>query len=190
MPGSDHETRLLPGPQQAAALPELFQFERRGKLLGRIPMAVRWKLDQCGLKIGLRAWSRLDFAERAELVGRPCASQAQREQYRLCLFRLVAESELEVIADSTAPGGDEQALFDRCAAYLRTHRGVTLDLATWRSLNGLQRFALGKLTREGHKNTFLEDVLLEIGLQSAAAGMAGSASRPTPNPVSPAAKRG
>ena len=175
MPGSGHETHLLRGPRQAVELGELFRFECRGKLLGRIPMVVRWKLDQCGLKIGLRAWSRLDFAERAELVGRPCASEAQREQYRLCLFRLVAESNIEVIADSAAPGGDEQALFDQCAAYLRTHRGLTLDLATWRSLNGLQRFALGKLTREGHRNTFLDDVLLDIGLQSAAAGMAGSA---------------
>ena len=174
MPSLAHEMRLLAGPRQATELAELFPFERRGKLLGRIPMAVRWKLDQCGLKIGLRAWSRLDFAERAELVRRPCASEAQREHYRQCLFRVVHASDIAAIAESPALGSDEQALFVHCAAYLRTHRGVELDLEKWRSLNGLQRFALGKLTREGHKNTFLDDVLLDIGSPSAATGMAGS----------------
>ena len=33
-----------------------------------IPMVVRFKLDQAGIKLTLRQWSRLDRAERQDLV--------------------------------------------------------------------------------------------------------------------------
>ena len=41
-----------------------------------VPMAVRFKLDACGVKLSLRQWSRFSQAERRELLLAPCETAA------------------------------------------------------------------------------------------------------------------
>ncbi|MEJ8839900.1 nitrate reductase associated protein [Ramlibacter sp. AN1133] len=36
-----------------------------------LPLAVRFKLDKCGLKLGLQQWQALDLCQREALVRRP-----------------------------------------------------------------------------------------------------------------------
>ena len=42
-----------------------------------IPMAVRLKLDLCGIKLTLRQWSRFTRSDREALIAMPCRSRAE-----------------------------------------------------------------------------------------------------------------
>lgn len=154
-----------PAARQALRFPDLFAFERKGKLLGRMPMVVRWKLDQCGVKIGLRTWCRLAFDQKAELVERPCGSERQRAQYRRYVCRIAAAGEVEFFQPEYAAGPHADAeTFLRVAAYLQSQLDLRLARELWNPLTELQKFTLAKLTRAGHENAFLQQALLETGL--------------------------
>jgi hypothetical protein len=50
----------------------VFDFEpEEARKLQWLPLAVRYKLDQCGLKIGLQQWHALALDQREALVRRP-----------------------------------------------------------------------------------------------------------------------
>ena len=46
------------------------------KRLGWLPLAVRFKLDQCGLRFSLREWRALPLATRATLLAAPLDATA------------------------------------------------------------------------------------------------------------------
>ena len=54
-----------------------------------VPMAVRFKLDACGVKLSLRQWSRFTPGERHQLLMAPCGSPAQEDAYRAVLHDLI-----------------------------------------------------------------------------------------------------
>ena len=54
-----------------------------------IPMQVRMKLDNCGVKLKLTHWNQFSQLERQTLVDLPCDTQAQRQTYREFLQNLV-----------------------------------------------------------------------------------------------------
>lgn len=55
-----------------------------------VPMAVRFKLDRCGIKLSLRRWGRFATAERKLLLLAPCAAPVEVESYRNTLTDLIA----------------------------------------------------------------------------------------------------
>lgn len=59
--------------------------------LGCVPMAVRFKLDRCGVKLTLREWSRLTTDHRQELLLAACHSENETTAYRTMLLVMVAE---------------------------------------------------------------------------------------------------
>ncbi len=133
-----------------------------------IPMAVRFKLDSCGVKVSLRQWSRFTPDERRALLVRPCEAEEEVDAYRTCLLRLIAQRETGeahgLPPGSTVPwdqtGGTPEAV--------RRFAGAVCIAPPsddeWSSLTPLQRFVLLKLSRDNHDNVNFVPAMREFGL--------------------------
>ncbi len=153
----------------------IFAFERDfAGDLRCIPMIARFKLDQCGIKLSLRQWSRFDHAERDELARGACTNPAEIAAYRDRLARLIevraGETPVSLPPVDDSEWNDPAALPERIADRARLLGLPTPDRACWADLSPLQRFALFKLTRPGHDNDNFEPALREFGLIPAEAG--------------------
>jgi hypothetical protein len=137
--------------------PGIFAFELDfGGNLRCIPMSVRMKLDQAGIKLSLKQWNRLPVAGRRQLVERPCDEPAQIELYQQYLISLIEEftkspAELALIDDSP-PWADPNVVPERIGDWARNLGVAAPSSEQWATLTPLQRFALFKLTRPGHSN--------------------------------------
>jgi hypothetical protein len=149
--------------------PGVFRFEVDfGGTLRCIPMSVRMKLDQAGIKLSLRQWNRISPAERRELVERPCTTCPETEAYRQYLVSLLethTDTAVEFAPpESAPPWADASAVPQRIGEWAR---GVGVAPPTdeqWAALTPLQRFALFKLTRPGHKNENFLPAMREFSL--------------------------
>lgn len=137
-----------------------------------VPMIVRYKLDVVGIKLSLRAWSRFTFETRAQLAKLPAESPTDIAHYA----DFVSES-IESIGETPAPvpASDlphwtvahepPQIVVQKANAL-----GVSsIEKTSWQGLSDLQRFALLKLTRDGHENVNFLPALQEFGLTHHAA---------------------
>lgn len=150
----------------------LFEFEQNGGYaLRRVPMIMRLKLDVCGLRISLAAWQVLSRDEREALVAMPFASEEERMAFRACLVAMLApyaddpEKVVEQVDVDPSPAWQQKETVPQDV--LDTLNAMMLPAITqeqWAGLNVLQRFALSKLTRPGHKNAKLLPALQEFGL--------------------------
>ena len=133
-----------------------------------IPMAVRFKLDHCGIKLTLRQWSRFTRADRQALLVAPCDSRGEVEAYRAALVDLVAARAHEAATPlATPPCGQWDDLLATppvVAEYARSLGLRAPGVAQWRALTTLQRFVLIKLTRDSHDNVNFAPALREFGL--------------------------
>src|SRR6266852_612100 len=71
-----------------------------------IPMSVRFKLDQCGIKLSLKQWNRFAAEERQELVKRTCGTLQHVQFYKEYLAKLIetrASSKVEIVATDSNP---------------------------------------------------------------------------------------
>ncbi|GGI52982.1 nitrate reductase associated protein [Oxalicibacterium solurbis] len=150
----------------------LFDFEQNGGYaLRRIPMIMRLKLDVCCLRISLAAWQALSRDEREELVAMPFASDEQRATFRTRLATMLAphadDPEMAVEQAGIDPSPAWQQKDTVPQDVIDTLDALSLPAITqvqWANLNELQRFALSKLTRPGHRNAKLLSALREFGL--------------------------
>lgn len=150
----------------------LFDFEQNGGYaLRRVPMVMRLKLDVCGLRISLAAWQALSRDEREELVAMPFASDEQRAAFRACLNTMLApyandpeKAVAQVDIDPSPPWQQKDTVPQDVIDTLDALSLPAIDQAQWANLNELQRFALSKLTRPGHRNAKLLPALQEFGL--------------------------
>lgn len=144
-----------------------FQFERDFiESLRCIPMAVRFRLDRCGVKLKLVHWSALTLPERRSLVEWPCETAAEVVAYGDRLKELVeartGDRPKDLALDEPFPWQVDvvpSTIRDRAAAL-----GISVSDDQWRSLNDLQRFALIKLSRPSHENANFGPALREFGL--------------------------
>lgn len=134
-------------------------------------MIMRFKLDACGIRISLTGWITMSRAEREMLVSLPCTSEAERKAFRERLAEVLAphagnpDTIIEQVAIDSSPAWKETRTVPQTV--LDTLNELSLPgmtLAQWTALNDLQRFALIKLTRSGHKNANLLPALKEFGL--------------------------
>lgn len=150
----------------------LFDFEQDGRYpLRRIPMVMRFNLDACGIKISLTAWITLSRDEREQLIVMPCASGTEKKAYRACLANMLAphadnpDAAIESVQIDAAPAWQDCASIPQSVLATLIELALpALKLAQWAALSDLQRFALIKLTRSGHKNANLLPALQEFGL--------------------------
>lgn len=147
----------------------LFQFEQdKYYALRRVPMAMRVKLDLCGVKLSLRDWSRFSRSDREALAAMPYESEAQLAAFESHVEILIAA----IAGDSTttepcARPAPWEISSDIPAAVCRQIAALGIPAPTrdqWANLTALQRYALIKLTREGRKNEKLPAALNEFGL--------------------------
>ena len=120
-----------------------------------IPMQVRMKLDNCGVKLKLVHWNQFSQSERRKLVELPCKAETEIENYREFLQNLVVEktgSQAKALdIDPHPPWLNEKAIPEDVRSKAKECQ-VNLSLQQWSDLNPSQRFALIKLSRPSHEN--------------------------------------
>jgi hypothetical protein len=147
----------------------IFAFEKDfAGALYCIPMAVRRKLDLCGVKVSLKQWNKFALEERERLVARGCETQEETDAYQREVAHLIQSRAGDTPQFLDREAGTEwkdattvpQRLIDYC-----NERGVpATSPAQWAALTELQRFTLFKLTRPGHTNENFIPALREFGL--------------------------
>ena len=147
----------------------IFQFETDfAGALYCIPMAVRRKLDLCGVKVSLQQWNRFTLEQREHLVARECDTLEeigayQREVVRLLEARAGDTPEL-LDPDAGTEWKDTSVVPQRLVDYCKERDVPAPTVAQWAALTELQRFALFKLTRPGHTNENFLPAMREFGL--------------------------
>ena len=101
---------LLDDSGAPSSYPGVFAFEFDfGGTLRCIPMSVRLKLDQVGIKLSLKQWNKMPSEERRYLVEAPCDDPADMDTYRRRLRALIekftASPVEEVPVDVSPPWG-------------------------------------------------------------------------------------
>jgi len=145
----------------------VFDFESElGADLTYMPMAVRFKLDQCGIRLSLAEWQRLPEYRRRELLYAPCDHEDTIANYRQLVRSWVKESTgtepLAIPTASDPPWASSDV--PEQLAQAATQMGLSVPSpASWRILSPLERFALLKLSRKEHDHRNLGRALREFG---------------------------
>jgi hypothetical protein len=133
-----------------------------------IPMIVRFKLDASGIKLKLKEWSKMTVDEREQLAVLPIDSATNLAVYRIYVKELIHKHTGEGV--TLLPADHVYSYWhltdqlpDVLAEKLEASK-MTISLAQWKNLNLLQRFALVKLTRQGHENRNFPKAMKEFGL--------------------------
>lgn len=147
----------------------LFQFEQdKYYALRRIPMIIRMKLDLCGIKLTIGDWSKFTREAREELVMMACTTSDEIISFRKRLLALIAACNGESVPIEPLAGKaewmDTSAIPDGVSRQIAALSQPAPTVKQWAALSDLQRFALTKLTREGHENKKLPMALKEFGL--------------------------
>ena len=146
----------------------LFGFESElERSLTYLPLAMRFKLDRCGVKLSLAAWQQLSEHRRRELLSLPCHSEADVASYRRVLYAFVTEcagEEPATITVSTHPPWADDHVPDQLTRAATAGGFSSPSALQWRRLTPLERFALVKLSREGHEHRNLGAAFREFGL--------------------------
>jgi hypothetical protein len=133
-----------------------------------IPMAVRRKLDLCGVKVSLKQWNRFTLEQREHLVGRECNTREEADAYEREVTRLLETRTGDTPEFLDRRTGTEwkdvSVVPQRLIDYSRERDVPAPTLAQWAALTELQRFALYKLTRPGHTNENFIPAMREFGL--------------------------
>ncbi|MGB6603352.1 MAG: nitrate reductase associated protein [Steroidobacteraceae bacterium] len=151
-----HRSRLATLPAESP-YPGIFRFEVDfGGTLRCIPMSVRMKLDQTGIKLSLRQWNRLPGDARRQLVERPCATAPEIHQYREYLAGMIEAHTRTAVEfaplEASPPWADTREVPGRILQWAQSLGVAPPSAEQWAGLTPLQRFALFKLTRPGHSN--------------------------------------
>ncbi|MCX2492129.1 nitrate reductase associated protein [Pedobacter sp. PF22-3] len=132
-----------------------------------IPMIVRFKMDNAGIKLKLAEWSKFLPSERILLALLPVSTKKQTDKYHQFLIGLITKytgNQATTLAIEPLPdwGNLHQipAMLKEKLAELQFH----LSINQWIKLTNIQRFALLKLCRPGHENKNFPKAMAEFGL--------------------------
>ena len=135
-----------------------------------IPMIVRMKLDNCGVKLKLTHWNQFSKLERETLVDMPCTTEYQRQNYRQFLQNLVTVQTGKPAKELAIDPNPEWLIESEIPQSVQTKAqecGVSISLEQWSELTPARRFALIKLSRPSHENKNFIPALKEFGILSA-----------------------
>lgn len=134
-----------------------------------IPMQVRMKLDNCGIKLKLVHWNQFTPSERQALVDMPCETDAETQAYREFLQNLVivktGQPAKELTIDPHPPWLDGATIPNDVQTKAQECE-VKISWEQWSNLTPAQRFALIKLSRPSHENKNFIPALQEFGVIS------------------------
>ncbi len=147
----------------------IFQFEQDfAGTLRCIPMAVRFKLDRCGVKLSLRQWAHFAPEERGRMLRLACERPEDIEAYRRELEELIhrrSSQAAEYLPIEVQPLWAETASVPEQVVQFAMQLQVSPPSSTqWAALSALQRFTLIKLSRAKHDNVNFLPALREFGL--------------------------
>lgn len=148
---------------------EIFQFEKDfAGALYCIPMAVRRKLDLCGVKVSLKQWNHFALAEREQMVAQNCETAGEVDDYGRYVVsvienRTTGPAQL-LERDDGAEWNGTMGVPQRVVDYAIERDVDPPTPAQWAGLSPLQRFAIFKLTRPGHSNENFVPAMREFGL--------------------------
>lgn len=133
-----------------------------------IPMSVRLKLDNVGVKVSLKQWNKLERDERDQLLVRPCDTPADRRAYHDYLIAAIeartGDKAGELPVADHPEWLDPSRVPEQVSEYFAAEGRSPLTLSQWAGLEPLQRYVLIKLTRPGHRNENFLPALREFGL--------------------------
>jgi hypothetical protein len=163
-----HRSRLANLPDESPYA-GIFRFEVDfGGTLRCIPMSVRLKLDQTGIKLSLKQWNRIPPPGRRELVERPCTTAVETEAYKKYLVSQIEAHTRTTVEyaplDASPPWADATAVPERISEWAAGLGVAPPSAEQWALLTPLQRFALFKLTRPGHSNENFLPAMREFSL--------------------------
>ncbi len=148
---------------------EYFDFEDDfvEKNIRCIPMIVRFKMDKAGIKLKLAEWSKFDVDQRIELARKPVSNEEEVKQYHVYLAGLVKKhtgkeaTGLEIDLKPAWANKEEMpvSVLDKLKEF-----GWSVSIDQWEALTNLQRFALVKLSREGHESKNFPKAVKEFEL--------------------------
>jgi hypothetical protein len=147
----------------------VFQFEQDfAGSLRCIPMAVRFKLDRCGIKLSLRQWSRFAAEERTRMLRLACERGEEIEAYRRELEELIqlrSTQPPEYLPIELQPAWTEITVVpEQVTRYAAEQQVAPPSSTQWAALSPLQRYALVKLSRAKHDNVNFVPAMREFGL--------------------------
>jgi len=148
---------------------EIFQFEKDfAGALYCIPMAVRRKLDLCGVKVSLKQWNRFTLDEREQMVAQDCETANEIDDYGRYVVSVIetrTDGPAQLLErDDGAEWNETTSVPQRVVDYALERDVPAPTVAQWAALTPLQRFAIFKLTRPGHTNENFEPAMREFGL--------------------------
>lgn len=148
---------------------EIFQFEKDfAGALYCIPMAVRRKLDLCGVKVSLKQWNKFSLDEREQMVAQRCETASEIDDYGRYVVGVIEKRTDEpaqlLERDDGAEWNDTKSVPQRVVDYSIERDVTPPSVAQWAALTPLQRFSIFKLTRPGHTNENFEPAMREFGL--------------------------
>lgn len=132
-----------------------------------IPMIVRYKLDNCGVKLKLAHWNQFPQTERQTLVEQPITTPAEIQSYRNLLQQLAekyTDIPLKDLPVEENPAWLNTETIPETVHHKAEEIGIQLPLEQWQNLTPIQRFALIKLSRPSHENNNFLPALKEFNL--------------------------
>ncbi|MEO6096043.1 MAG: nitrate reductase associated protein [Fibrobacteria bacterium] len=128
----------------------LFEYEREYRSdLRFIPMAMRYRLDCVGLKIGLPAWQWLPVPARFELAAMPADTGEELTAIRNRLERLLAacpEADAPKRISVDCSGWERRLPVPECVRIGCEALSAPMEASRWLDMETLERYALVKLS--------------------------------------------
>ncbi|MBL8268692.1 nitrate reductase associated protein [Steroidobacter sp.] len=148
---------------------EIFTFEKDfAGALYCIPMAVRRKLDLCGVKVSLKQWNRFELDEREQMVAQDCETPNEIDTYGRYVVGVIEQRTDDAAQllerDAGTEWNDPKSVPQRVLDYSMERDVTPPTVAQWAALSPLQRFSIFKLTRPGHSNENFVPAMREFGL--------------------------
>jgi hypothetical protein len=144
----------------------MFSFEPDDvRALTYIPLRFRMKLDLCAIHLSQRQWNGLPHSVRRSLINAPSHSAAEVAQLRQVVARAVQEAGGGSVRylEELEPAWRGREVPTQVGQMLHALHLPVIRADTWQEMSDDKRFALIKLTRQGHARN-LEAALREFGL--------------------------
>jgi len=163
--------KLKPEPSEFSKVEgiEYFKFEEdfMEDNIRCIPMIVRFKMDETGIKLKLSAWCKFLPEERIQLALLATVSTSEKNFYHQFLTKLISkytdsgatEIPIDPFPAWRNPKEVPAMLLDKAA-----EQHLDISVAQWQNLSDIKRFALLKLCRPGHENKNFPKAVAEFGL--------------------------
>jgi len=163
--------KVKPAPSEFQNLKEIeyFNFEEdfMEDNVRCIPMVVRFKMDETGIKLKLSAWCKFLPEERIELALLPINTSTEKKYYRCFLIGLIAkytDGKPTELAIDPFPAWRNLQQIPAILIEKSAELSLSISIAQWQNLSEIKRFTLLKLCRPGHENKNFPKAVTEFGL--------------------------